>query len=286
VQMVFQDPYGSLHPRQTIQAQLLEPLRNQGLTPPADAVGAALDSVGLPRTAAFRYPHQLSGGQRQRVAIGRAIVREPRIFLFDEPLSNLDAALRGQTRLELARLHQELKATMIYVTHDQVEAMTLADKVVIFNGGRIEQSGSPLELYRKPANRFVASFLGVPQMCFAEASKRGGEIVLAGGHALAAPAELGKLADGSKLSVGLRAEQLSLGEPGQAGAVPGKLSVVERLGSDTYAHVSVPEAGSFTVRCAGGYAGTPGSAVGLLIDPRQCHYFDAQGQALRHPDLH
>jgi multiple sugar transport system ATP-binding protein len=227
-----------------------------------------------------RKPSALSGGQRQRVAIGRAIVREPRIFLFDEPLSNLDASLRVQMRLELARLHQELQATMIYVTHDQVEAMTLADKVVIFNAGNIEQIGSPQELYRRPANRFVAGFLGMPKMAFLEGTRRGEALVLANGTEVRAPADLPALGGG--VTIGVRPEQVSLGEPGP-GALDGRIEVVEHLGSDAYAYVAVKDLARVTVRCAGDFKAAIGAPVAVRIDPDDCHVFDAGGVAVHHP---
>ncbi|RMT67737.1 hypothetical protein ALP43_04661, partial [Pseudomonas azotoformans] len=167
-----------------------------------------------------RKPKQLSGGQRQRVAIGRAIVRNPKIFLFDEPLSNLDAALRVQMRLELARLHKELQATMIYVTHDQVEAMTLADKVVVLNSGRIEQVGSPLELYHQPANLFVAGFLGTPKMGFLKGQvtrvdSQGCEVQLDAGTLISLPLSGATLSVGSAVTLGIRPEHLEMATPGQ-----------------------------------------------------------------------
>ncbi|WP_224366402.1 ABC transporter ATP-binding protein [Hyalangium versicolor] len=229
-----------------------------------------------------RKPSALSGGQRQRVAIGRAIVREPRIFLFDEPLSNLDASLRVQMRLEIARLHQALQATMIYVTHDQVEAMTLADKVVIFNSGNIEQAGPPQELYHRPANRFVAGFLGMPQMAFLDASVKNGALVLANGASLAPPPGVTKLEEGGKLTVGVRPEQLSLATPGQ-GTLEGKVEVIERLGSDAYAYLSVPNVGRITVRCPADVGRLEGTQAAALIPPGGFHVFDAQGVALFHP---
>ncbi|WP_224242379.1 ABC transporter ATP-binding protein [Hyalangium gracile] len=229
-----------------------------------------------------RKPAALSGGQRQRVAIGRAIVREPRIFLFDEPLSNLDASLRVQMRLEIARLHQALQATMIYVTHDQVEAMTLADKVVIFNAGNIEQIGPPQELYRRPANRFVAGFLGMPQMAFLEATAKGGALVLGNGASLAVPEGLARLDEGARVTIGVRPEQLSLAQPGQ-GTLDGKVEVIERLGSDAYAYLAVPNIGRITVRCPAEVGRLEGTQASALIQPRHFHVFDSQGVALHHP---
>ena len=234
-----------------------------------------------------RKPRQLSGGQRQRVAIGRAIVRNPKIFLFDEPLSNLDAALRVQMRLELARLHQELAATMIYVTHDQVEAMTLADKVVVLNGGRVEQVGSPLELYHHPANLFVAGFLGTPKMGFLRGhlSRNQGnqcEVALECGARIALPLCAGELHTGSQVTLGIRPEHLSI-SPVCQGA-PGSLQVTadvsERLGSDSYCHVRAASDEMLTVRVRGDFAPTFGEALELTFDPAHCHLFDSNGQAL------
>lgn len=229
-----------------------------------------------------RKPSALSGGQRQRVAIGRAITREPRVFLFDEPLSNLDAALRAQTRLEIARLHQELNATMIYVTHDQIEAMTLADKIAIFNEGRIEQIGSPMELYRRPANRFVAGFLGMPQMNFFAATPVNGELRLGNGNLLHLPVRIDARDD---LTVGVRPEHLRVCEEGDGTGetLNGKLAVVERLGSETYAYVEVPHVGQVTVRADGDFDRRAGREICIRLDLTHAHVFDANGAAIHHP---
>ncbi len=205
-----------------------------------------------------RRPAQLSGGQRQRVAIGRAIVREPTLFLFDEPLSNLDAALRVNTRLEIARLHRELKTTMIYVTHDQVEAMTLADKIVVLNAGQIEQIGSPMELYNDPANLFVAGFIGSPQMNFVAAEKLG----IAGAA-----------------TAGLRPEHLTVSRT--AGQWPGTLVHIEHLGADTNLYVDVEGAGMMTVRAFGEATEVPGERLFLSADEKYIYRFDANGRRLR-----
>jgi multiple sugar transport system ATP-binding protein len=231
-----------------------------------------------------RKPKQLSGGQRQRVAIGRAIVRNPKIFLFDEPLSNLDAALRVQTRLELARLHQELQATMIYVTHDQVEAMTLADKVVVLNGGRVEQVGSPMELYHQPANLFVAGFLGTPKMGFlrGQAGKADGaacEVKLECGAQLSLPLAAGDLAAGSPVTLGVRPEHFNIVPAGQ-GQLRVTADVSERLGSDTYCHVRTASKEMLTIRVRGDFAPRAGETLELAFDPAHCHLFDADGQAI------
>ena len=204
-----------------------------------------------------RRPAELSGGQRQRVAIGRAIVREPTLFLFDEPLSNLDAALRVQTRLEIARLHKRLKATMIYVTHDQVEAMTLADKIVVLNAGRVEQVGSPMELYNRPANLFVGSFIGSPQMNLIEA---------------------GRLGRTDAVTIGVRPEHMTLSREG--GGWQGKIIHVEHLGADTIVYIESEKAGLITVRLFGEHAYAVDETVHASADPAKIHRFDKEGQAI------
>jgi multiple sugar transport system ATP-binding protein len=234
-----------------------------------------------------RKPKQLSGGQRQRVAIGRAIVRQPKIFLFDEPLSNLDAALRVQTRLELARLHKELQATMIYVTHDQVEAMTLADKVVVLNAGRVEQVGSPLELYHHPANLFVAGFLGTPKMGFLKGTvsridAQGCEVKLDAGTSIQLPRSSPSLSVGSPVTLGIRPEHLELTAPGQAG-VPVTADVSERLGSDTLCHLNTDSGEALTLRIRGDMISQYGERLALHLDADHCHLFDADGAAVSRP---
>jgi len=214
-----------------------------------------------------RTPKELSGGQRQRVAIGRAIVRAPKVFLFDEPLSNLDAALRGQTRVEIANLHRDLGATTIYVTHDQVEAMTLADRVVVLRDGLIEQVGSPLELYDHPANQFVAQFIGTPQM----------NVVTA-----AALPELARLAAGRLPpdgSVGVRPEYVRVGAPGTG--LPGRVELIESLGSDTLIHIRVGNDVALVSRQAERTTLKPDDTVGVGFDATALHLFDAQGRTLR-----
>ncbi len=204
-----------------------------------------------------RKPRQLSGGQRQRVAIGRAIVREPRAFLFDEPLSNLDAALRVAMRLEITELHHQLSTTMIYVTHDQTEAMTMADRIVVLNRGRIEQVGSPLELYRRPANLFVAGFIGSPKMNFvngAEAAKLGAA------------------------TVGVRPEHIVLSR--ESGLWHGTISIAEHLGSDTFLHIRADGIGSMTARVSGEMGLGHGDAVWLSPAPDKVHRFGDDGRAL------
>ncbi|GGF05263.1 sugar ABC transporter ATP-binding protein [Aliidongia dinghuensis] len=239
-----------------------------------------------------RKPGQMSGGQRQRVAIGRAIVRNPKIFLFDEPLSNLDAALRGQMRIELARLHEELNATMIYVTHDQIEAMTMADKIVVLQAGRIEQVGTPLQLYHHPANLFVAGFIGAPRMNFlkgrvAGADPTGVAIDLPSGARIAVPVEPGRARDGDAVTLGVRPEALRLDA---AGPLAGTVRLVERLGGLTLIHVDLDRDGPVVVQIEGSDGTMPHQTVRLAVDPAACHLFDEEGAALdhiaRHPLAH
>ncbi|MBU2953782.1 ABC transporter ATP-binding protein [Marinobacter sp. F3R08] len=231
-----------------------------------------------------RKPKELSGGQRQRVAIGRSIVRQPKVFLFDEPLSNLDAALRVQMRLELARLHHDLKATMIYVTHDQVEAMTLANKVVVLNQGQIEQVGSPMELYHSPANRFVAGFLGMPKMSFLPATvvssdHQGTRIQLADGATLALPVNGATLHKNSQVTLGVRPENIHVSDPSESDFT-GRLDIAENLGSDTYCYVKTSSNETLTVRTPGNFTCNFGQQIGLSLELDQCHLFDDQDQAL------
>jgi multiple sugar transport system ATP-binding protein len=234
-----------------------------------------------------RKPRQLSGGQRQRVAIGRAIVRNPKVFLFDEPLSNLDAALRVQMRLELSRLHQELQATMIYVTHDQVEAMTLADKVVVLNGGRIEQVGSPMELYHHPANLFVAGFLGTPKMGFlkgkvSRVEAAGCDIELDAGCHLSLPLGSAALSIGDPVTLGIRPEHLNRSTDGSC-QLEVKADVSERLGSDTYCHVISQAGEPLTMRIRGDFSPRYGESLKLTLDAAHCHLFDSNGLAIGQP---
>jgi len=231
-----------------------------------------------------RRPAELSGGQRQRVAIGRALVRHPEVFLFDEPLSNLDAMLRVQMRLELAKLHKELGTTMIYVTHDQTEAMTLADRIVVLDKGRISQVASPLELYNAPANKFVASFVGSPSMNFfpvtlTAADGARGSVALPGGKVV----EVGFRSTASvpgQIELGVRPEHLMLVEPGAASAsFTGAVAFVERLGNVTILYVDTA-ADRLIVQGDGNLGVKPGERVGLVVDAAQAHLFGADGAAL------
>ena len=211
-----------------------------------------------------RTPKELSGGQRQRVAIGRAIVRAPKVFLFDEPLSNLDAALRGQTRIEIAKLHRELGATTVYVTHDQVEAMTLADRVVVLRDGQIEQVGTPLELYDKPANQFVAQFIGTPQMNVVTAAE------------LSQIGHIPGLNPTSDGFVGLRPENISL-LPAEQGQFQAKVDLVEALGAETLIYVTTARGTQLVARQTTRTHLTLGASVGVHIDTANAHFFDAKG---------
>lgn len=254
--MVFQSY--ALYPHMSVRKNIAFPLKMAGMaqddiTKRVEAAAATLNLTAY----LDRRPGQLSGGQRQRVAIGRAIVREPSAFLFDEPLSNLDAALRVNMRLEIAELHQKLKTTMIYVTHDQVEAMTLADKIVVLDAGRIEQIGSPLELYHSPRNRFVAGFIGSPKMNFIEGAEANN---YDGAHA-----------------IGIRPEHVSVSTT--EGLWAGKVTVAEHMGSDTYLHVQTAH-GLLNVRVDGAFTARNGDQIFLTPDQNQLHRFDNEGLAL------
>ena len=232
-----------------------------------------------------RSPAQLSGGQRQRVAIGRAIVRNPKVFLFDEPLSNLDAALRVQMRLEIERLHRELDATMIYVTHDQVEAMTLADRIVALDAGRVQQVGAPLDLYASPGNRFVAGFIGSPTMNFVPARV----VALADGIATlqlgvdgqpTVALDLPGATVGQSVTIGLRPEAISVLAPTEAG-LSATIETVERLGNITFAYLNTGAPDPVTVQIMGDQPVTNGQNVRLGLNPARMHAFDEAGTAMQ-----
>ncbi|MGK9168619.1 sn-glycerol-3-phosphate ABC transporter ATP-binding protein UgpC [Inquilinus limosus] len=231
-----------------------------------------------------RRPRELSGGQRQRVAIGRAIVRKPEVFLFDEPLSNLDADLRAQMRVEIARLHRQLETTMIYVTHDQVEAMTLAERIVILNKGRVVQEGAPLDLHDRPANRFVAGFLGQPKMNFLPALvQRAGDAVsfrlAANGQPLFSIREGLRLPSGEAAEIGVRPNAISLSDNE---GIAAETVLVERLGGTSLVHLKVEGLPRFvTVELQGKPAITIGSSVRFRFDPADAHVFDSQGRSCR-----
>ena len=256
--MVFQSY--ALYPHMTVRKNISFPLRMAGVSN-AEQVKKVDDAAKVLNLSEYldRKPGQLSGGQRQRVAIGRAIVREPQAFLFDEPLSNLDAALRVGMRVEISELHKRLATTMIYVTHDQVEAMTMADKIVVLQNGEIEQVGSPLDLYRSPINTFVASFIGSPKMNIIEgvqASKHRSE------------------------SIGIRPEHISISDTN--GTWEGTIGVSEQLGSDTFFHVKCQfQDQSITVRAVGGLELAYGQTVFLTPDQKHLHRFDKSGLRIK-----
>ena len=264
--MVFQSY--ALYPHMTVAENMGFGLRTKGV--PKDERRAAVEraaSVLKLTDYLDRRPKALSGGQRQRVAIGRCIVRQPAAFLFDEPLSNLDAALRVEMRVELARLHKELGTTMIYVTHDQVEAMTLADKIVVLRDGAVMQAGAPAELYERPANMFVAQFIGSPKMNVLPA-------------AILPAARPGETPEGAA-HVGVRPEHLDLADPDTA-PLRGRVGVIEYMGADSYVYAET-EAGPVLARVPGRAAAREGEVVGLAPRPGSLHHFDASDRALERP---
>jgi multiple sugar transport system ATP-binding protein len=228
-----------------------------------------------------RRPKELSGGQRQRVAIGRSIVRNPKVFLFDEPLSNLDAALRVQMRVEIAKLHERLNATTVYVTHDQIEAMTMATKIVVLNGGHIEQVGSPLDLYHHPANIFVAGFIGAPKMNMLAAQVTSLDandvtVTVAGGIAIRVPVLPAGLRLGDLVTLGLRPEHLSIASHG----LPGRAVVAEHLGAQTFFHVDLGDGQTVIVQTDGQNRTRVHDQVQLAPNEGACHLFGQDGTAL------
>jgi multiple sugar transport system ATP-binding protein len=280
VAMVFQNY--ALYPHMTVAENMGFALRMARM-PREEIRRRVLRAAGILQIEPLlsRKPRDLSGGQRQRVAIGRAIVREPKVFLFDEPLSNLDAALRVQMRIEIAKLHSQLRATMIYVTHDQTEAMTLADRIVILNNGRVEQAGSPLDLYHQPSNAFVAGFIGSPAMNFLKvdvvASHDGPAIKLPGGTETKLPT-LRSLPSSGAITLGIRPEHLSLVQEGPG--ITATASVVEQLGSDAFVYAVAADQTAVTIRVSGASRVRPGDAIRIAFDPRQAHVFDASGRSL------
>lgn len=226
-----------------------------------------------------RLPKALSGGQRQRVAMGRAIVRDPSAFLFDEPLSNLDAALRVEMRLEIAKLHQRLGSTMVYVTHDQVEALTLADRIVVLDQGIVQQVGSPMELYERPANLFVARFIGSPTMNLIPVEATQGQLSMSNTpYQLELPRAQASI--GTISNLGIRPEHLAPVAHG-SGHLQGQVEVVERLGSDSFIYVLVDGIGRLLARCGGNSPLASGEAIGLELDTAHAHLFDDKGLALQ-----
>jgi multiple sugar transport system ATP-binding protein len=280
ISMVFQSY--ALYPHLTVFENIAFPLRVQKL-PEQDVrakVAKAAEILQLGEKLQLK-PGQLSGGQRQRVAIGRSIVRNPKIFLFDEPLSNLDAALRGDMRVELSQLHRDLAATMIYVTHDQIEAMTMAHRIVVLNAGRVEQFGTPMELYHHPATRFVATFIGQPNMNLVPATVLGADanglaVELDGGLRMTLPVDAGRARAGDRVEVGIRPENTALGD-----GLSMKVRVLERLGGVSITYCVTPSGARFCASLPGDAAIAEGQTIGLAVNPADCHVFDASGQVLR-----
>jgi len=284
IAMVFQSY--ALYPHMTVAQNMGFALKMAGQPRKAiDAAVARAAAILQIEPLLARKPRELSGGQRQRVAIGRAIVRKPSVFLFDEPLSNLDAALRVQMRIELSKLHQELGSTMVYVTHDQVEAMTLGDRIAVFSGGRIEQVGAPLELYTRPANQFVAGFLGSPRMNFIR-----GQALAAGSTSMKFEAHGAGLVDlplpaagrptGGDLVLGIRPEHLSVGRVDDGLAA--RIELLEHLGDSLIVHASLDGSQEpLSLRLAADHAGLAvGQRVGLLPQSAHALLFDASGRAI------
>jgi multiple sugar transport system ATP-binding protein len=283
VAMVFQSY--ALYPHMTVSENIGFGLRMTGWAKAdiAKRTAAAAEMLQL-GPLLDRKPSQLSGGQRQRVAIGRAIVREPGVFLFDEPLSNLDAALRVQMRIEIGKLHQNLATTMIYVTHDQTEAMTMADRIVVLNGGVIEQVGSPLELYLRPRNLFVAGFIGSPKMNFLPAKVSGLDartlrLALPGGAGIALAAPQAPMTVGQGTTLGVRPEEVRIDGAGDC-RLEGVLRLVEHLGSETMFYVSLDEGSEVAVKAGGLAKGRVGDRVVCGLPAGACHVFDEAGATL------
>jgi multiple sugar transport system ATP-binding protein len=280
ISMVFQSY--ALYPHLTVYENIAFPLRVQKL-PEADVkskVAKAAEILQLTEKLQLK-PGQLSGGQRQRVAIGRSIVRNPKIFLFDEPLSNLDAALRGDMRVELSQLHRDLSATMIYVTHDQIEAMTMAHRIVVLNAGKVEQFGTPMELYHHPATRFVATFIGQPNMNLVPATVVGADasgltVALDGGGQMTLPVDHNNPEKGTRVEVGIRPENVTLGD-----GLAMRVRVLERLGGASITYGTLPNDQRFCAVLPGDADVAEGQTVGLTVHPADCHVFDATGKVMR-----
>ncbi|MEO6299823.1 MAG: sn-glycerol-3-phosphate ABC transporter ATP-binding protein UgpC [Paracoccaceae bacterium] len=280
ISMVFQSY--ALYPHLTVFENIAFPLRVQKMPAPElqSRVAKAAEILQLTEKLHLK-PGQLSGGQRQRVAIGRSIVRNPKVFLFDEPLSNLDAALRGDMRVELSQLHRDLDATMVYVTHDQIEAMTMAHRIVVLNAGRVEQFGTPMELYHHPATRFVATFIGQPNMNLVPGTVQGADanglaVLLDGGGTMVLPVDPGSARKGDRVEVGMRPENAALGE-----GLALKVRVLERLGGVSITYGALPNGQRFCAVLPGDAAVAEGQTVGLTVNPADCHVFDATGMVMR-----
>jgi multiple sugar transport system ATP-binding protein len=276
VAMVFQ--HYALYPHMTARDNMSFGLRNVGV--PAEEiarrVAAAAKMLEIEHLL-DRKPGQISGGQRQRVAIGRAIVKEPKLFLFDEPLSNLDAALRVRTRLEIAQLHRRVEAAMIFVTHDQVEAMTLASRIVVMNQQRIEQIGTPMEIYERPATEFVATFVGTPAMNFVPVELAHAasfvEVRLADATQFATAIDASTLPRDRRFKLGIRAESVKVCAP-EGGDTRGTVTFIERLGDRTLVYVQLSDASTLVAEDAGTSRVAVDDTVGLKLDGASAHLFD------------
>ena len=278
IAMVFQSY--ALYPHMNVYGNMAFGLKFAG-TPKAEIDARVNEAARILQLESLlkRRPRELSGGQRQRVAIGRAIVRKPQVFLFDEPLSNLDAALRINTRVEIAKLHKMLNATIVYVTHDQVEAMTLADKIVVMNKGRIEQTGKPLDLYYRPANLFVAGFIGSPAMNLLPAAVgKKGVLDLGNGQELAVRLPATCKA-GDKVTLGCRPEHMTLGGSGKL-KLTGAVDIIERLGESGFAHIRLPSGQTVIVEVRGDPKAKNGAAAAVSLDAAHLHLFDSGGKRL------
>ena len=288
IAMVFQSY--ALYPHMTVRGNMAFGLKIQGASRAEREarIVAAAKALHIDHLLE-RRPRELSGGQRQRVAIGRAIVRQPRLFLFDEPLSNLDAALRVKTRIELARLHRELAATMVYVTHDQVEAMTLGDRIVVMHEGRIQQAGSPLELYEHPANRFVASFIGSPtiNLVGADVCEAGpGRVRLAvhGSAVIDVPVDGTGLVPEQRADIGIRPEHLAVADGSAAAGTDalqfgGEVTLVEQLGESHLVYLRCSDELELVARGSGHTKVRIGDRIGLRAEVAHLHVFDADGRS-------
>jgi multiple sugar transport system ATP-binding protein len=287
VSMVFQSY--ALYPHMTVRENIAFGLQ-VAKVPKADIAGRVKDAASVLQIEHLldRRPKELSGGQRQRVAIGRSIVRKPKAFLFDEPLSNLDAELRVQMRVELVGLHDRLGATMIYVTHDQVEAMTMADRIAVLNKGQVEQIGAPLELYRQPRNLFVAGFIGSPRMNLMPTIVRatgpmGVTVDLPGGVPILVPVSAKDITEGQQLTLGLRPEHLGIGEAvGGAGEalLPAQTKMVEHLGGEILAHVVLASGTALNVKTHGHEDITRASDIQVGVRGELAYLFTAAGDCL------
>jgi len=282
VAMVFQSY--ALYPHMTVRENMAFGLRNIGVAR-EEIARRVVDAARMLEMEPLldRRPAQLSGGQRQRAAIARAIVKEPKLFMFDEPLSNLDAALRARTRQEIANLHRRIRTAMLFVTHDQTEAMTLADRIVVMNQRRIEQAGTPAEIYRDPATVFVATFVGSPAMNILPvraAPSRGSQRATLDGAAFETTVPVTNVPADAPLQLGLRPEAVRLCPAGE-GAIDGKIVFCEFLGDRSYVYLALSGGGRIVAQVDAGFAAAEGQTAGIAFDPAAAHLFDADGRSLR-----